>query len=126
MMKRKYAGKGRAGAKRQRTYRVPNSVYVPKLAIKRTTFSSTWSFGTAVTNDFWRYYTFTAGDIGGFTDFSGIFDEYRIAAVKVTFRPAYDSVINFTGVGAISRFNASGSLVQLSDLGTELRTMDRV
>ena len=86
MPKRKGATKKEAAAKRTRkTYRKAKSVYVPKLSLKRTTFSSTWSFGTAATNDFWQYYTFTAGDVGGFQDFADIFDEYKITGVKVTF-----------------------------------------
>ena len=99
MPKRKAATKKGAAAKRTRkTYRKAKSVYVPKLSLKRTTFSSTWSFGTAATNDFWQYYTFTADDVGGFQDFADIFDEYKITGVKVTFRPAYDTVHNVVGL----------------------------
>ena len=97
--------------KRSRRKNRSKSVYVPKLALKRTTFSSTWSFGTATTNDFWRYYTFTAGDVGGFSDFADIFDEYKITGVKVTFRPAYDTVHNVAGVGALTQPQAYAHVV---------------
>lgn len=89
------AGPKRARRPYKRPYRVPRSLAsCQTLGTTRTSFSSTWAFGTATTNDFWRYYTFTAGDINNFGDFSALFDEYRIKAVKVTFRPAYDSVTN--------------------------------
>ena len=103
--------KGAAAKKTRKTYRA-KSVYVPKLTLKRTTFSSTWSFGTATTNDFWRYYTFTAGDVGGFQDFADIFDEYKITGVKVTFRPAYDNVHNVAGVGALAQPQAYAHVVK--------------
>ena len=101
-----------AVAKRSRMTYPSKSVYVPKLSLKRTTFSSTWSFGTAATNDFWRYYTFTAGDVGGFQDFADIFDEYKITGVKVTFRPAYDTVHNVAGVGVLAQPQAYAHVVK--------------
>lgn len=81
--------------------RVPRNYIIPRLQCKRMSFSSTWAFGTVTTNDFWRYYTFTAGDINNFGDFSALFDEYRIRAIKVTFRPAYDNVAIPIAAGAI-------------------------
>lgn len=84
----------RSTRKRNRRYfkrSVPRSLRTNNLIVKRTSFSSTWAFGTASTNDFWRYYTFTAADINNFSEMSALFDEYKINAIKVTFRPRYDT-----------------------------------
>lgn len=96
-----------AGRSRKRVM-VPKKVRVRSVrskrmpfVCKRMTYSSTWAFGTAATNDFFRYYTWTAADITNFAEFASVFDEYKISAVKVTFRPAYDSVSNLTAAGAL-------------------------
>lgn len=83
--------------------RKPISKRAGHLSLKRTSFSSTWVFGTASTNDFWRYYVFTAADINNFAEFAAVFDEYRVNAIKVTFRPAYDSVNAPNAAGAIAQ-----------------------
>lgn len=70
---------------------------------KRTSYSSTWAFGTAATNDFWRYYVWTPNDVNGFSDYAACFDEFKINAVKVTFRPAYDSVDNLDAAGTLTQ-----------------------
>lgn len=76
------------------------------LSTTRNSWSSTWAFGVASTADFWRYYTFTPNDINGFIDYADVFDEFRINAIKVTFRPAYDSIQNVTGAGSLAQRQA--------------------
>lgn len=65
----------------------------PKLVMKRTLYAGAWTYGTATTNDFWRYQTFTAGShINNFAELANVFDSYKINAIKQTWRPRYDNV----------------------------------
>jgi len=57
--------------------------------IKRTAWQSNWTLGTATTNDFWRYQTFNLQQIPSYTELTNLWDRYRIAGVKVTFRPRF-------------------------------------
>lgn len=82
-------------AKRRRSYAKRTSMrpyIVPKLSCKRMTFQTTWQFSTASTTGFWQYYTFTPNSMSNFAEFQNVFDEYKINAVKYTFRPRYDNV----------------------------------
>lgn len=82
------------------------------LSTSRTQWSSTWTFGTAATTDFWRYLYFTPTfDCNGFVDYADVFDEYRVNAIKVTFRPAYDSIQNNQAAGALSQRQAYAHVV---------------
>lgn len=82
---------------RRRLATVPRSALTyPRFQMTRTGYAGTWSWATTTTNDFWRYMTFSAANIQNFTDMSNLFDEYRINAIKVTFRPRYDSIIGGT------------------------------
>lgn len=74
-----------------------------RLAIKRTIYAGNWTFGTAATTDFWRYVTFQASSINNFTEMAGLFDEYKINAVKITYRPAYDNVANLGAAGTLAQ-----------------------
>lgn len=91
LMRKRYISRKRGAPRSALTF--------PRLQMTRTNFVGTWSFATTTTNDFWRYFTFSAANIGNFTDMSNLFDEYRINAIKVTFRPRYDSVIATLGGG---------------------------
>lgn len=64
----------------------------PTIRVARKFFTSTWNWGTASTVDFWRYYIIKPSDMPNWGEYSAVFDEYRINAVKVTFLPRYDSV----------------------------------
>lgn len=68
--------------------KMPNTM----MQVKRTCYSSNWTMAPGVLANFWRYYTFTTGDVTNFAEFAAVFDEYRIAAIKVTFRPSYDNI----------------------------------
>lgn len=63
------------------------------LNVKRTFCLSDWTFNTASTSGFWNYYTYTLGDLPSYAEFASVFDEYRIRAIKVTFRPQVDGVV---------------------------------
>lgn len=56
-------------------------------------YMETWSYTSASTAGFWKYYTFTPSMLGSqFSDFSAVFDEYKINGVTLELRPNYDSV----------------------------------
>jgi len=57
-------------------------------------YMETWTFSSASTAGFWRYYTFTPTNLGTqYDDFRFIFDEYKISGVLLELRPNYDDVI---------------------------------
>lgn len=95
VLKRK-AGIRKGGAKRRRVMRrkprIPRSIVPSKVMVKRTRYQETWSFGTTTTNDFWRYYQWNSFNFNNFSEFGNVFDEYKLCALKYTFRPAYDTV----------------------------------
>lgn len=61
------------------------------LNVKRTFWLENWSLSTVATSNFWRYYTFTLAQLPSYTEFTNIFDTFKLRGVKVTFRPRYDS-----------------------------------
>lgn len=100
--------KGRMQRKRgiRRTTRIPRSVKT--LSMKKVCYQGSWAFSTASTNGFWRYLTWTANNATqNFTEIQALFDEYKINAIKVTFRPRYDTVTASdasAGVGAVQAY----------------------
>lgn len=94
-MKRK-RGSGRQGRRRvkrrlTRLVRAPRDAY---MRMKRTFRLENWTPSNTTTNDFWKYYTIRFSDLPNVADYQALFDEYKISAVKFTFRPRYD---NFAG-----------------------------
>lgn len=88
--RRPYAMKNR---KRQRMVRrIPRNIRPNQVALKRTWYQTNWTFGTAATANFWQYYQFELATIPNLVELTGLFDEYKINAIKLTFRPRYDSV----------------------------------
>jgi len=73
----------------------------PMISVKRITYGGNWSFATTTTNDFWRYQIFDMSNFNNFAEFAAVFDEYKVNAIKVTYRPQYDSVQNFQGAGTL-------------------------
>lgn len=70
-----------------RTFRAANV-----LSTSRTFYAGNWAFGTASVNDFWRYGAYTLGSLPSVNEYVALFDEYKINAIRVTFRPRYDTV----------------------------------
>lgn len=119
-MKRKsYGGRrtARRGIKKRRYYRrrtggrkrMRNGVSVVK--VMRTTYGGPWVFGTATTNDFWRYNTVTMNAFNNFAEYAAVFDEYKLCAVKQTWRPRYDSVNAPGAVGTVAQPQAYAHLI---------------
>lgn len=69
--------------------------------VKRTNFGGTWTFGSAATNDFWRYLDYDMTAFNNFAEFANIFDEYKVNAMKITFRPSYDSIVAPVAAGSL-------------------------
>lgn len=64
-----------------------------QVSIKRTFFSGTWALNSVATSDFWKYFEPTiANGFNGFTEFASVFDRYKVNAIKLTFRPRFDTV----------------------------------
>jgi len=69
---------------------------VPQTTMFRTKlkhYMESWTYNAASTAGFWKYYTFTPTNLGSqFSDYSAIFDEYKISGVSLELRPNYDGV----------------------------------
>lgn len=83
-------------AKRPRKQRVPRPMSFRKnqVVCQRTFYVENWTPGTAVTSQFWRYYSPSLSSLPSVSDFSNLFDLYKINAIRITLRPRYD---NFAG-----------------------------
>jgi len=95
--KRKRVARRAAPRKRMRKAYVPRGVRsggTNIVKITRTTYIENWTPSSATTGGFWRYYQFAPNQIGNWTDYFNLFDQYKVAALKFTFRPRYD---NFSG-----------------------------
>lgn len=61
--------------------------------IKRTTYSTAFQVSTASTSGFWNYYSPTLNNgFNNFAELAAVFDTYRVNAIKLTFRPRFDSL----------------------------------
>lgn len=86
--------RGGRRVRRRMTRRVPR-VLRPRpyqLSVKRTSYNTSWGFDTVTTNGFWRYLQYDMNSFNNFSEMANVFDEYRVNAIKITFRPCYDSV----------------------------------
>lgn len=59
------------------------------VSFKRTFFTQNWIWGTASTSSFWRSMTFAINTLPNFSEYAGLFDQYKLTRVKVTFHPRY-------------------------------------
>jgi len=87
------ARSGPAKRRRTSTYRPRRRPRMPTYAMRtvKTTYQGTWTFSSAATSGFWKYYEAQAIQMSEFSEFATIFDEYKITNLKYTFRPRYDS-----------------------------------
>lgn len=76
---------------RRRKMSIPRPL-TNKVVSKRTFYNGSWSWGTAATDQFWRYRTFQFGNLPSYQEITALFDEWKINAIKVTYRPRYDSI----------------------------------
>lgn len=142
----------RGVSKKRRTARVPRTVdpamYIHKY--KKEAFTESWNFGTTVASDYVRPYNPTFGDIPGSTQFTAIYDQYRIDKIKVTFYPNNEGNItgnnnagttnnnnqfymtmgrqygiNLPSTGLYSRANLNSNMEELQDLVTVMLDQPR-
>lgn len=86
------ARRGRTGKRRMRlSYKIKRQLREPYLRVRRTFWNFNWVPGTAATSDFWRYITFSANLIPNISEYTNLFDTYRVNSFTVTLRPRYDS-----------------------------------
>lgn len=60
----------------------------------RTFYLENWSPSTGSISGFWRYYQPQISSLPSFSEFSALFDLYKLSAIKMVLRPRYD---NFAG-----------------------------
>jgi hypothetical protein len=96
IMKRKAPPRRRLYARRRIARRIPYAVKsrIPMLKIQRTTCIGNWTPNTTTTDGFWKLYTFQLQNITNSTEFTSLFDQYKMYALKYRFVPRFD---NFSG-----------------------------
>lgn len=78
--------------KRSRKAMVPRGVRnLPTIAFKRTWYYGVFQPTTATTAGFWQYFTIQFSNMPNATEYTNLFDQYRINGIKWTFRPRFDS-----------------------------------
>lgn len=111
MAKRKTAAK-RALIRKKRMMRrnrsrMPRSLRQPVQYFKRSTYSSGF-ISNSTTQDIHNNYFFTLNSIPGVSDFTGLYDQYRINAVKWTLIPRGNNSDITPGSGSTSSANSVG------------------
>lgn len=92
MPKRKYISrKPRRALKRRRMMitRRPRGLRTPTFTVKRVFFLQAWGPNTTSTTDFWRYHYVNLTQIPNYQEYTNMFDQYRLSAMKFTFTPNY-------------------------------------
>lgn len=115
-MKRKASSSSRTKRtwKRRRTTRTKRTASrrrAGQVSVKRTVYGGQWTMGFAATSDFWKYMIFDMSNFNNFSEMAAVFDEYKVNAIKVTYRPAYDSVSNLSAAGAVVQPQAYAHVV---------------
>lgn len=107
-----------------RPRRLTRSPGFKPVSFKRTCFIGNWTPSSASTNGFWRYSAHSVTDIYNFGEYAALFDQYRINAIKVTFRPRYDSFAgnDTTDVTLPNITNQSGCMVHVINDPTNRNT----
>lgn len=92
--------RGRVVKRRTRRMRMSRPIAARNfLSVKRKVFLTSWVWGTTTTGDFWRYQTILASNMPNFTEYSSLFDTYKINGIKYTYCPRYTST-NAEAAGA--------------------------
>lgn len=79
-------------ARRSFNTSVPRGFKSPTVSVKRTFYGGVWTFGTTSVNDWWRFNSYTFSNLPNVAEYTNLFDEYKINAIKVHYRPSYDTV----------------------------------
>lgn len=89
--KKVYKKKRSTRRKSMMVRRVPRPM-ASSLVTKRINYIGNWTFSSALTSGFWRYFSVTMANYNNFAEMAAVFDEYKVNAIKLTLRPRYDSV----------------------------------
>jgi hypothetical protein len=75
---------------RRAARRIPRSVSMPAVTVQRTWWSGNWTPSTTTTADFWRFITVNLGACPNVTEYTALFDSYKVQSVTFILRPRYD------------------------------------
>lgn len=89
--KRTYKRKRPAYRKRKMNISRPRMSRPPVFNVTRTSYLTNWSPNTTGTSGFWQYLQANLNNISNVSEYTALFDTYRINSIKFTFRPRYDS-----------------------------------
>lgn len=70
--------------------RVPRGIMQSLVNVKRTWWSANWTPSTAATNGFWRYITVNLGACPNVSEYTNLFEQYKLNSITFTLRPRYD------------------------------------
>lgn len=74
-----------------RTMRPSRAIMQSHVNVERTWYSANWTPNTTGTNGFWRYITVNLGACPNVTEYTNLFEQYKINKVTFVLRPRYDS-----------------------------------
>lgn len=105
--------------------RLSKTVRTPPFYLKRkfSWYVNSWAFATTTTADFWKYLsiqpsatigTFPTQGIPGFSQYAVLFEQYRIKAIKYTFRPQFN-VVNQPGNATVAQTQSLAYLTTCVD-----------
>lgn len=64
---------------------------LPMIKIARTFWFELWQPSAVATSNFWRYYAPSISSLPALSEFTALFDQYKINGVKITLRPKFDN-----------------------------------
>lgn len=78
--------------RRVTTVAVPRMIRtrIPTMRYSRTYWLQNWVPSSVATSDFWRYYVFNMDQLPNVGELRSLFDQYKVCALKYTFRPRFD------------------------------------
>lgn len=86
-----------------------------RVSVKRTFFLATRTWDAAATSGFYSYDGFSLSNLPSVAEFQTLFDEYKINAVKVTFRPNIDYITEEqSGAAAVTTNNVRKSVFHVA------------
>lgn len=88
---RRQGGRARKRLRRAVSRRVPRGMSMPLISLRRTFWVETWAPSATTTNSFWRYYAPSINALPSLSEFTALFDQYKINGVKLTLCPKFDS-----------------------------------
>jgi len=79
---------------RRRTNRPSRGLGMAKFDLTRKVYAGNWAFSSAATAGFWRYFQFQPStQFANWSQYSDVFDEYKIHSVKYEFRPSLTAYV---------------------------------